>query len=157
MPSIAAEAEQPAGREPGPLAGLDPGRSKCGLVLTDAARRRILEAVVLPPEACWQLLLQWRQRGLTAVVLGDGTGSSSWLQRLDPELPVHTVVERGTTLAARERFWDLEPPRGWRRLLPRGLRQPPRDWDDVVAQLLLERWLGYPLQRTQKLARTVKA
>jgi hypothetical protein len=27
------------------------------------------------------------------------------------------------------------------------LRQPPRDWDDVVAQLLLERWLGRPLPR----------
>jgi len=132
----------------GPLAGLDPGRSKCGLVLSDPQRRCIVMAAVLPPEQAWQELLRWRrQLGLVAVVLGDGTGSAAWQNRLQPLLPVCLVEERGTTLAARERFWQLQPARGWRRLLPVGLRQPPRDWDDVVAQLLLERWLGHPLQR----------
>lgn len=140
------------------MAGLDPGRSKCGLVLTDASRRHIVEALVLPPEASWEQLRLWQQRpGLAAVVLGDGTGSGPWRQRLRPLLPVILVEERGSTLAARERFWQLQPARGWRRLLPAGLRQPPRDWDDVVAQLLLERWLGRPLLRPQKLERTVKA
>jgi hypothetical protein len=57
------------------------------------------------------------------------------------------VEERGTTLAARDRYWQLFPAGGWRRWLPAGLRQPPRDWDDVVAQLLLERWLGHELER----------
>lgn len=133
----------------GPLAGLDPGRSKCGLVLSDGQRRRVVVARVLPPEAAWQELRRWqREQGLVAVVLGDGTGSAAWIERLAPLLPVGLVEERGTTLAARERYWQLEPPRGWRRLLPAGLRQPPRDWDDVVAQLLLERWLGRPLQRS---------
>jgi RNase H-fold protein (predicted Holliday junction resolvase) len=148
---------------PGPLAGLDPGRSKCGLVLTDPDRQRIVAAAVLPPQQSWQLLLRWQQEAaLAAVVLGNGTGSAAWQQRLQPALPVLSVEERGSTLAARERYWQLQPARGWRRLLPRGLRQPPRDWDDVVAQLLLERWLGRPLLRPpgllepQKLARTVK-
>ena len=134
----------------GPLAGLDPGRSKCGLVLSDPQRRRIRVARVLPPEEAWQELQRWqRQEGLVAVVLGDGTGSQAWQARLTPLLPVCLVEERGTTLAARERFWQLEPPLGWRRLLPAGLRQPPRDWDDVVAQLLLERHLGHPLERRE--------
>ena len=33
-------------------------------------------------------------------------------------------------------------PRGLATLLPRGCASRPRDWDDVVAQLLLERWLA---------------
>lgn len=143
--------EPPPSIPPGPgvpLAGLDPGRSKCGLVLTDPCRRSVEQALVLPPEQAWQALQRWRrERGLEAVVLGNGTGSGPWRERLTPRLRVHTVEERGTTLAARERYWQLEPPRGWRRLLPRGLRQPPRDWDDVVAQLLVERWLGHALAR----------
>lgn len=142
----------------GPLAGLDPGRSKCGLVLTDAARLTISEALVLPPEAAWQRLQDWRrQRRLAVVVIGDGTGSGPWRQRLAPLFTVEVVDERGTTLAARHRYWQLFPPGGWRRLLPPGLRQPPRDWDDVVAQLLLERWLGRDLPRrgAQNDARTV--
>jgi len=134
---------------PGPLAGLDPGRSKCGLVLTDPGRRTIREALVLPPEAAWERLEQWRRReALAAVVIGDGTGSGPWRRRLAPLLPVELVDERGTTLTARRRYWELFPARGWRRLLPPGLRQPPRDFDDVVAQLLLERRLGHPLLRT---------
>ncbi len=134
---------------PGPLAGLDPGRSKCGLVLTDSERREIREALVLPPQAAWERLERWhRQQGLAAVVIGDGTGSGPWRRRLEPLLPVELVDERGTTLAARRRYWELFPARGWRRLLPLGLRQPPRDYDDVVAQLLLERRLGRELLRT---------
>ena len=132
----------------GALAALDPGRSKCGLVRTDRERRHIDVALVISPERTWQTLRQWRyEGGLGAVILGNGTGSNAWQERLARELPVILVDEYGTTLAARRRFWDLEPPRGWRRLLPQGLRQPPRDWDDVVAQLLLERWLGHPLPR----------
>ena len=133
---------------PGPLAGLDPGRSKCGLVRTDGDCRQVLEAVVQPPDRCLERLLAWKQQGLiTAVVLGDGTGSGTWRSRLEGLLPLHMVPEWGTTLEARRRYWELEPARGWRRLLPEGLRQPPRDWDDIVAQLLVERWLGHSLTR----------
>jgi RNase H-fold protein (predicted Holliday junction resolvase) len=132
----------------GVVAALDPGRSKCGLVRTDPQRRRIEEALVLPPEHSWDCLLRWqRDLEVSVVVLGDGTGSRRWQERLAGALPVLLVDERGSTLAARRRYWQLEPPRSWRRLLPEGLRQPPRDWDDVVAQLLLERWLGQPLER----------
>jgi hypothetical protein len=138
-----------AGAGTPPFAALDPGRSKCGLVRCDAAAGRILAAGVLDPERCWELLDSWTRQGLiTAVLLGDGTGSRPWMLRLESlGLPVLLVPEAGSTLAARGRYWQLEPPRGWRRLLPSGLRLPPRDVDDVVAQLLLERHLGHPLSR----------
>ena len=131
------------------LASLDPGRSKCGLVRCDGDGKRILAAGVLSPEACRALLTTWWQQQLIeAVLLGDGTGSRSWRRWLEEQqVPVLLVPEAGTTLAARERYWQLEPVRGWQRLLPRGLRLPPRDVDDVVAQLLLERQLGHGLQR----------
>lgn len=136
----------------GRLVGLDPGRSKCGLVRTDRARTTVVDAAILAPEACWTQLEHWRQAGdLALVVLGNGTGSGPWRQRLGERLAWRCVPEAGTTLAARQRYWELEPPRGWRRLLPAGLRLPPRDVDDVVAQLLLERWLGQNLARTVKL------
>jgi RNase H-fold protein (predicted Holliday junction resolvase) len=132
----------------GPVAALDPGSAKCGLVLSDDPRRRIVQALVLPPEDAWRTLMDWhRRQRLAAVVIGAGTGARPWRERLAALLPVVMVEERGTTLAARDRYWQLFPARGWRRWLPVGLRQPPRDWDDVVAQLLLERWLGHELER----------
>jgi hypothetical protein len=105
-------------------------------------------AAILPPGDSLALLRQWQGQGLSLVVLGNGTGSSSWRKQLAQSgLASQQLDEWGTTLAARQRYWQLEPPRGWRRCLPRGLRLPPRDIDDVVAQLLLERHLGRPLTR----------
>lgn len=137
------------------LAAIDPGRSKCGLVLADSSRAEVLAAGVLPPQRCQELLLEWtRHRACTTVLLGDGTGSRPWQQWLSAQqLTTLLIPEAGTTLAARERYWQLEPARGWRRCLPRGLRIPPRDVDDVVAQLLLERHLGTLLQRPDTLQR----
>ena len=130
------------------VAAIDPGRSKCGLVLSDPQRMQVVQAGVLPTALALEQLRHWcREPGLAAVVLGDGTGSGLWQERLADLVPLVPVDERGSTLAARRRYWQLMPPRGWRRLLPEGLRQPPVDIDDVVAQLLLERWLGRPLTR----------
>ena len=132
-----------------PIAGLDPGRSKCGLVLADPARALVLEAAILAPAASEALLQSWRERGLRRVVLGSGTGSSSWQPRLAAlGLELIPINEYGSTLAARQRYWRLFPPGLPMRLLPEGLRLPPRDLDDVVAQLLVERHIGQQLRRT---------
>ena len=131
------------------LVAIDPGRSKCGLVLCDGAGQELMAAGVLPAQACLDQIQRWSVAELChTVLLGNGTGSALWRQQLAPlPLTLILVPEAGTTLAARRRYWQLEPPRGWRRLLPEGLRLPPRDIDDVVAQLLLERHLQRPLQR----------
>jgi hypothetical protein len=143
---IAAQAPAPG------LAGLDPGRSKCGLVLADGSGSRVLAAAILSPKATETLLRRWQGQGLQGVILGSGTGSGPWQSRLaDLGSPVWTVEEWGTTLAARDRYWQLDGSRSWRRWLPAGLRLPPRDLDDVVAQLLLERHLGRELRRDRQL------
>jgi len=143
----------------GALAALDPGRSKCGLVCTDPDRSQLDEALILDPAACRATLLGWhQQRPLAGVVLGNGTGSRRWHRDLaDLALPVLLVDEWGTTLAARQRYWQLWPPRGWRRWLPAGLRLPPGPLDDLAALVLLEAHLGTTLDSDglQKDARTV--
>ena len=154
LPKPLAQASNPPGDQAcspgaGPLAAIDPGRSKCGLVISNDQASAILYAAVLPPQRALAQLRQWQEQHspLVAVLLGNGTGSGPWRPWLAPIAPLILVPEAGTTLAARQRYWQLEPAQGWRRLLPRGLRQPPRDWDDVVAQLLLERHLGRSLPR----------
>ncbi|MCU0528313.1 MAG: resolvase [Cyanobium sp. Prado107] len=142
-------------RQTGLLAAVDPGRSKCGVVLADPRSHTVLAAAILPPQEARDRIARWQQQGMAAVVLGNGTGSAAWQHHLQQlGLTVLLVDERGTTLAARERYWDLEGRRHWRRWLPAGLRVPPRDIDDVVAQLLLERHLGRCLARGPEPIRT---
>ena len=142
----------------GAWAALDPGRNKCGLVRCNPDHTAVVEARIEPAEVCLERLSGWRAEGLEGVVLGNGTGSGPWPEQLQVMgLAVEVVDEQGSTLAARERYWQLLPPRGWRRLLPKGLRLPPRPIDDVVAQLLLERWLGRPLERAAELEAPLQA
>jgi RNase H-fold protein (predicted Holliday junction resolvase) len=77
--------------------------------------------------------------------LGDQTGSQTWKTRLASLENAPNIVlvdERYSSLAARERYWQMYPPQGWQRLLPQGLRSIPRPIDDIVAILLIERYLA---------------
>ena len=95
-------------------AGLDPGRCKCGLVLVDLERNFVREGRIVPPDAVHGVIHDWhRTFRLSGIVVGDGTTSRRWLQELSNLAPVHEVVERGSTLQARQRYWELWPPRGW--------------------------------------------
>ena len=130
------------------IAGLDPGRSKCGLVLTDRLAQQIHQAAILSPPQTLAWLRHWHSLGLRTLVLGNGTGSKPWLSRLrDLDPTLEFVDEHDTTLSPLQRYWELFPPRGLAKLIPGGLRMPPRDLDDLAAQLLLERQLGHRLQR----------
>ena len=77
------------------------------------------------------------------VLLGDGTGSRALAAALRglglrPEL----VDETGTSEMARLLYWRRHPPRGMGRLVPLGLRLPPRAIDDFAAYAIALRVLG---------------
>lgn len=98
-------------------------------------------------------IADWIQRfGVTQLVMGDQTTAKQWRSRLTQGLapcpPLALVDERNSTLEARDRYWQLYPARGVTRLLPQGLRQPPRPIDDIVAILLIERYLSQSSPRS---------
>ena len=127
------------------LAGVDPGRSKCGLVLVDTESLQVLSGAVVICEQVLDRLSVWQiAGGLDGIVLGDGTGSAAWLPKLRSLAPVQQVNEYGTTLRARRRYWELWPPRGWQRLIPRGLLIPPEELDAIAALVMVEDSLGTP-------------
>ena len=127
------------------LAGVDPGRSKCGLVLVDTESLQVLSGAVVICEQVLDRLRSWKSTGgLDGIVLGDGTGSAAWLPELQSLAPVQQVDEYGTTLRARQRYWELWPPRGLQRLLPRGLLIPPEELDAIAALVMVEDSLGRP-------------
>ena len=134
------------------VVAFDPGRSKCGLLLADTSTNTVLQGKVIPSSEVLNQLRAWMSNALeeTAqideLVIGDGTSSTIWQQQLHTSLKVHVVDETGTTLRARERYWQLWPARGWRRMLPSGLRLPPGDLDAIAALVILEDYLDRPLR-----------
>jgi hypothetical protein len=80
--------------------------------------------------------------GVTEVALGNATGLREARERLTealPGVPVVLMDERGSTEAARRRYWRENPARGLLRLIPSAWRVPPVPVDDYAALLLAER------------------
>jgi RNase H-fold protein (predicted Holliday junction resolvase) len=79
------------------------------------------------------------------IVMGNLTTAKSWQQtiksNLKTSIPVVMVDERNSSLEARDRYWQMYPPKGLSKLIPQGMRLPPRPVDDIVAILLIERYL----------------
>jgi len=97
----------------------------------------------VPLEELLARLPEWLERyAPQRLLIGTGTGSRALLARLQaqfPNLRWERVEERDTTLQARRLYFHFHPPRGWRRLLPKGLLVPPEPYDDYVALLLILR------------------
>ena len=127
------------------ILGFDPGRDKCGLAI--AKEDRILYHQVVDSESAIAIIQQLlKDYGANLIVMGDGTTSKDWGKKIKDNsgenLSVVTVNERNSTLEARDRYWMMYPPKGLQRIIPAGLRVPPRPVDDIVAILLIERYLN---------------
>ena len=131
--------------------GFDPGRDKCGVAVLTMTGQVMEHQVVAADEAIAHLAALQQRFDLQRLVVGDRTTSRAWQSKIQAELnPVPSICsvdEHRTTLMARDRYWEMYPAKGLTKLLPQGLREPPRPIDDIVAILLVERYLAQQQQQ----------
>ena len=63
------------------------------------------------------------------------------LRELYSDLSPELVGEAYSTEEARSLYWQENPPKGWRRLVPLGLLVPPEPLDAYAAVVQVRRWL----------------
>lgn len=133
------------------ILGFDPGRDKCGLAVVGLDRQLYYHQVVTADAAIATILTLQQKFPISLIVMGDQTTAKQWKQQLNEKLPdpgnIVLVDERYSSLEARDRYWQMYPPQGVYRLLPKSFRNPPRVIDDIVAILLIERYLNRLAQR----------
>ncbi|MBE9039982.1 pre-16S rRNA-processing nuclease YqgF [Oscillatoriales cyanobacterium LEGE 11467] len=125
--------------------GFDPGRDKCGVAVRCEAGELLYHEVVPSPEAITVVRSLCGEYQISVLVMGNQTTAKTWRKQLAAALPetmeIVMVDERYSTLEARDRYWQMYPPKGLARLVPQGMRSPPRPIDDIVAILLIERYI----------------
>jgi RNase H-fold protein (predicted Holliday junction resolvase) len=124
--------------------GFDPGKDKCGVAVVDETGTAVFHEVILSDTVVDRLPELCTQWSVTSVVMGDRTTAKQWQQKLTtalPNIPIVLVDEDFSTLAARDLYWEMYPPQGLQRLVPQGMRLPPRPIDDLVAIILVRRYL----------------
>ena len=128
------------------ILGFDPGRDKCGLAVMSQQQQLLYHQVVASQDAIATIQQLCQQFAIEIIVMGDQTTAKSWRQKIAHELPTSVPIvmvnERYSSLEARDRYWQMYPPKGLQRLIPQGMREPPRPIDDLVAILLIERYLA---------------
>lgn len=108
-------------------------------------RRLLMHDIVGANEAIATLQTIYQRFPVSLMIMGDQTTAQEWRKKLEENLSTDTriilVDERYTSLEARDRYWQMYPPRGLNQIIPKGMRTPPRPVDDIVAILLIERYL----------------
>lgn len=124
-----------------PVLAIDPGREKCGVAVLASDGRVLVQEVVATAalDAAVGALIRAYEPN---VIMGNGTTSADAKKRVEAlGVSVTLVDEYRTTDAAKCAYWEAHPPRGWRRLMPRGMLVPPVPVDDFVAVILAQRFL----------------
>jgi RNase H-fold protein (predicted Holliday junction resolvase) len=127
------------------ILGFDPGKDKCGVAVMGEDRALLYHQVLLTAEVISQISNLCQQYNVSRIVMGDQTTAKQWQQQLTtafPNLPITLVDERYSSLEARDRYWQMYPANFLTGLIPQGMRQPPRPIDDLVAIILIERYLS---------------
>ena len=123
--------------------GLDPGMRKCGYAVVTGIDAPPVTLGIAPFEGLAERLREvLTATPVSVAAIGRGTNVAAVVAVATAlGLRVELVDERETTLRARARYFRDHPPRGWRRLVPRGMLLPDRPVDDYAALLIAERFL----------------
>ena len=125
--------------------GFDPGKDKCGIAIVTLEGNPIRHEVIASDSAIATLQSWMQTHSINALILGDQTGSKQWRSRIIealPDIQIITIDERFSSQQARDRYWKMNPAQGLQKLVPLGMRTPPRPIDDIVAIILVERYLA---------------
>lgn len=129
---------------------IDPGRSKCGIAVVKQIFDQvhpievIHQSVISTNILCKTVVDLANQFSPDVIIIGNGTMSSESAQAVrDLKIaPIEIVDEKYSSLIARKKFFEKNPPRGIRKIIPISLQTPSRPYDDFVAILLAERFLA---------------
>tara|TARA_B100001029_G_C14727285_1_gene268411 strand:+ start:81 stop:518 length:438 start_codon:yes stop_codon:yes gene_type:complete len=125
---------------------IDPGNKKCGLLLADVKSGNIIEAGISSLYKFSDLVSFWNENyQISKIIIGDGTNCNYIANELERKniFNFKYVNEKGSTLRARFRYWEIWPPNYWISWLPKEMLFPPDNLDSIVALILLEDFLKY--------------
>ena len=119
---------------------IDPGKSKCGLVLAEISEKKVYEAIILKSE-----FLENYVRNLIAaedisqIIIGNGTTSSEIREKLYFfKKEIKTFEEKNTTFRAKARYFELFPISGLKFFIPREVFILNKNLDAISALIILE-------------------
>ena len=119
---------------------IDPGKSKCGLVLAEISEKKVYKAIIVKSD----LLVDYVRNlntveQISKIIIGNGTTSREVREKLDFfKKEIITFEEKNTTYRAKARYFELFPITGFKFLVPREVFIINKNLDAISALIILE-------------------
>ncbi len=119
---------------------IDPGKSKCGLVLAQINEKKVYEATVLNSEFLEDYIKNLNNvEDISKIIIGNGTTSQDIRRKLDFfKKEIITYEEKNTTYRAKARYFELFPISGLQFFIPREFFLLNKNLDAISALIILE-------------------
>ena len=119
---------------------IDPGKSKCGLVLAEISEKKVYEAIILKSELIENYVRDLNDvEDISKIIIGNGTTSKAIIKKLDFfKRKIITFEEKNTTYRAKARYFELFPIKGFKLLIPREVFIINKNLDAISALVILE-------------------
>ena len=119
---------------------IDPGKSKCGLVLAEISEKKVYKAIILKSELLENYLRNLIiAEDIEQIIIGNGTTSGEIREKLHFfKKEIITFEEKNTTYRAKARYFELFPISGLKFLIPREIFILNKNLDAISALIILE-------------------
>ena len=125
------------------ILAIDPGREKTGIAILNNSD--VLEHKIINSEELVQIIKSLLEKYIIkTIVMGNGTSSKKKYDLLKREFIDRDIVlinEYRTTDEARKLYFQENPPKGWKKLIPLGMQVPPVPVDDYAAIVIGRKYL----------------
>ena len=122
------------------LISIDPGKSKCGLVLAEINKKKVYKAIILKSELIEDYVRNLNTfEDISKIIIGNGTTSKEIREKLDFfKKEIIFFEEKNTTYRAKARYFELFPISGLKSLIPREFFIINKNLDAISALIILE-------------------
>ncbi|WP_278849936.1 pre-16S rRNA-processing nuclease YqgF [Megamonas funiformis] len=125
------------------ILAIDPGREKTGIAILKNSN--VLEHKIINSDELVQIIKSLLEKYIIkTIVMGNGTSSKKKYDLLKREFIDRDIVlinEYRTTDEARKLYFQENPPKGWKKLIPLGMQVPPVPVDDYAAIVIGRKYL----------------
>ena len=132
---------------------IDPGISKCGLIVADIEEKKVYEAVVLKSH---QLLEYVKKRSQNEkkpqFLIGNGTSCKNYINDLN-HFASNLIIaeEKNSTYRAKQRYFEIFPLLGIKCFFPREIFILNKNLDALAALIILEDYYKFKFDVSEKI------
>ena len=132
---------------------IDPGISKCGLILADIREKKVYEAVVINSHLLLKFVKQkYQNEKKLQFLIGNGTSSKNYIKDLNQLVPnVIIAEEKNSTYRAKQRYFEIFPLLGIKCFLPREIFILNKNLDALAALIIMEDYFQIKFDFSEKI------